>query len=1147
LNSCCVIQQIQVIMNKIFEYSEIFAQQKTISELLLNTFRYISAHFFIRFPVFCAIADSDYYTVTDAGIFKTTEFNSDKASEIKLIDRMLSDKVPEFIFLPSDISSPELRTCKVHFRGVNGECIYTGSRADLSSFFKVENGDSALYEPFIIRYDSDSDCNLRCFVQGWYNAGESEAVHQLQEIRNLIRILSSGLGNIRQNSQLSEPGKYQSVFENHTDGMLFADIDFRIMFLNRRVLDMTIYNNCCDLYSYKVPDLFEEPERPVLESLLNQLVSDEKEVRTCCRIRENGAPMPVELTAWINRTSDDSTKFIAVRLRDITAEKEKLQILERTLEVQNILLNRSMELLNLPPENYNEQIDELIMIVCDYTGFDRSYVVSYDLENGNMTCTHEWSGIRGLSLSDEIGVIHSLKGWSGLLSSHLKGEWLLNVNPHDFPDQSSFGKILLSQSVKTMMAIPLMDGERCTGFVGFDSFEEKDQTDGEKILIFQFLAEMLSSAKSRLESITTKETEFRQSAALMEGSFDGIAIISEDHSILQLNQKFASMLGYDRDALTGVKIWELDNKHDSSRIKEIFKDSSESGGLFETRYKRKDDSVFDAEVSISRSRIHDNSIFITVIRDITKRKEEEKIKQFHTNIARAAITSDDLTAFLTNVKYELSELIDDTNFFVALYDKSADEFYSVFYSDEFDVIERWDAERSMSGLIMKFSQPLLFTREDILRLNSEGKIRIIGTLPEVWFGVPLVVKNNFIGVMAVQSYHNKNAFNDNHRYFFETAARQLSLFIEFLNAELLSRTLSKAVSQSSILVVITDESGMIKYHNPGFSLITENPGTDLTDKNLCHSILLSDDVKYNFEISDIFNSEKEWKGEIKILTGGDEPKWFEVVLSPVFDSGGKLKNWVALLEDITEMKALFSETLLARDKAEELNHIKNSLFANMSHEFRTPLIGILGAAEIIEELGENDMQIKELAGYIKGGGLRLKNTLELLLSMWEIESGKINSYLKLENQNLVTLLNDVFSLAMSEAMKKNLECVFTCAEPEVVASVDEEFFRLMFTHILGNAIKYTDTGFIRMELKKTDTQAVIEVEDSGCGIPEEKQEIIWEEFRQASEGLSRIYEGTGLGLTAAKKYCELMGGKINLKSEKGKGTVFTITFPLPAT
>ena len=248
------------------------------------------------------------------------------------------------------------------------------------------------------------------------------------------------------------------------------------------------------------------------------------------------------------------------------------------------------------------------------------------------------------------------------------------------------------------------------------------------------------------------------------------------------------------------------------------------------------------------------------------------------------------------------------------------------------------------------------------------------------------------------------------------------------------------------------------------------------------------------------------------------------------------------INDITDRKKIVDELRAAKEKAEEMNKVKSSFFANMSHELRTPLIGILGFSEILEEELQDNANLSAMANTVKISGQRLMRTLNFILDVSKLETDKLQ--VKTNKVNIVALLKSSVELFAGVIRQKGLEYSFNCSESEIVCKIDAGLFDNVINNLINNAIKFTEKGRVVIRAYKNEGNAVVEVEDTGIGISSEKQNIIWDEFRQVSEGISRSYEGTGLGLTIAKKYTEIMGGTIAVKSQLGTGTMFTVVFPL---
>ncbi|MFO7526415.1 MAG: PAS domain S-box protein [Ignavibacteriaceae bacterium] len=248
--------------------------------------------------------------------------------------------------------------------------------------------------------------------------------------------------------------------------------------------------------------------------------------------------------------------------------------------------------------------------------------------------------------------------------------------------------------------------------------------------------------------------------------------------------------------------------------------------------------------------------------------------------------------------------------------------------------------------------------------------------------------------------------------------------------------------------------------------------------------------------------------------------------------------------DITERKAAEAESLRAKEKAEEMTRMKTNFLANMSHELRTPMVGILGFADILHS-EIIDPNHKEMAQTILTSGQRLLETLSHLLNLSKIEAGKNEVILSEVDVNLNC--KESVRLFSAPALKKGLKLDFKPGATEIISELDQRILRDILNNVLSNSIKFTDSGSITVKTKvssEDNTKLLIEISDTGIGIPEAQLQNIFEEFRQVSEGFSRSFEGSGLGLTITKKFVEQLKGKISVESELNKGTTFTIEFPL---
>jgi signal transduction histidine kinase len=179
--------------------------------------------------------------------------------------------------------------------------------------------------------------------------------------------------------------------------------------------------------------------------------------------------------------------------------------------------------------------------------------------------------------------------------------------------------------------------------------------------------------------------------------------------------------------------------------------------------------------------------------DITEKKRADMVQSVLYEISNAALSSVELAELIEIIRNQLGKLLDSTNFYIAFYDEASDMLSTEFDQDEKDQIERWPAEKSMTGYIIRHKKSLLAKVHDVLKLQESGEIEMIGTPSKVWLGVPLMLNNAAIGALVVQSYDNPDAFTENDQLMLEFISDQISITIERKRAE---KKIKEALLQS---------------------------------------------------------------------------------------------------------------------------------------------------------------------------------------------------------------------------------------------------------------------------------------------------------------------------------------------------------------
>ncbi len=389
---------------------------------------------------------------------------------------------------------------------------------------------------------------------------------------------------------------------------------------------------------------------------------------------------------------------------------------------------------------------------------------------------------------------------------------------------------------------------------------------------------------------------------------------------------------------------------------------------------------------------------------------------------------------------------------------------------------------------------------------------------------------------------SKNINFDNEKEDFGvTAVRDIT---KRKKSELEILKLTNAIKQSPVSIVITNTDGKIEYVNPKFIEVTGYTFKEALNENprILKSGLQED--KFYKELWNTISSGNDWRGEFHNKKKNGVLFWESAIISPVKDKTGKITNYIAVKEDITEKKKMLDEMILSKEYAENANRMKSVFLAQMSHEIRTPINAMLGMVSLLKYDFEEHATHEQLVSFdiLDRSGERIIRTVDLLLNLSEVQT---NTY------EIVIESIDIFSSILSQivaknrtlAQKKGINLIINSNTLETELYVDAYTVNQIFVQLIENAIKYTEQGTVKIKIGRNEShQLVVEIIDTGVGIATEYLSQLFEPFSQEDMGYTRKFDGNGIGLTLVKEYCKLNNAIVEVESKKDVGSTFRVTF-----
>ncbi|MBC9250857.1 histidine kinase [Pseudomonas alcaligenes] len=608
--------------------------------------------------------------------------------------------------------------------------------------------------------------------------------------------------------------------------------------------------------------------------------------------------------------------------------------------------------------------------------------------------------------------------------------------------------------------------------------------------------------------------------AILETAVDGVVIIDEEGVIEGLNASAERLYGYRRDELVGrnidLVIPESYRQGRADYLPDLLRlgESDIIGGSREVEILRRDGSQLPVRLAIGKARLPERTLYVGFISDISQRKEMERALRESEQQYRSLIGNMPGVAFRCRLDHDWSMQL---------------------VSDAVEQLTGWSAEDFTSG---RQSFNALFHPDDLQRASEQ-------VLAAVAEGHSYTVEYRLFDRQGREHWvwESGSAVADE-----QGVAKWIDgVLFDITETKLRNAEFEGTVNAigRALAVVEFDLQGRVLSANRNF---LDLMGYELDEiQGQHHRLFCTPQYAESQAYSDLWarlgRGELD-SGEYLRLGKGGREVWIQASYNPLFDADGKPFKVIKFATDLSQRREMEEALRDAKEYAELAAEAKTTFLANMSHEIRTPMNAIIGFTELLLD-GQLDSQQRRHLGTVRQAARSLLGLLNDILDTAKLERGAVE--LECVDFSLRELCQQVCDSLGLGAEAKGLSLSL-----DYRAGLGEHFkgdplrIQQVLTNLLGNAVKFTEAGWVRLEVSGKPGQVQLVVRDSGIGIAEDRLQRIFDPFAQADASMSRRFGGTGLGTTIARQLTELMGGSIEVSSRLGEGSVFQVHLPLQA-
>ncbi len=870
------------------------------------------------------------------------------------------------------------------------------------------------------------------------------------------------------------------------------------------------------------------------EELLDDIIQNRTDIysQVTSYHRSNGDLIWLRETGRVlSRNSEGKVQTILGFSLDASTE---IILEQKEHEVYDLIEALSIRFIDL--DDFDLKIDLSLKEMGEFCNASRAYIFIIDEADATMSNTHEWCA---QGIIPQKGILQNLpladfSWWIKLLENQ---ETIHIEDVSKLGDEAvSEREILTIQGIRSLLVMPITVDSKLKGYIGFDNDISQGRWDFRAVLELKFSSLLFSKVFQQHDSVkqfqksmdeqiflTSQLSESNEELTIYKHLFssthDCAFILDEDYHILEVNSAVTDTLGYKSIDLKFLNFFRLYSEDKVGIAKELFqKILDHTQEMFYLEMCTKSGVELVVENRVSKSAVNGKTYIFVLGRDITSViQDQNQIKasmqyfrsSFDNNTAAMSIIDPLSGAYITvNNSWEKltgfkkSEVIGKSGLDIGLY--SEVELFQ-------NLIKRVTKEKIISDV-----PAWIKTKE--------------GNRKAIQFSLSLVQYQGNDQVLAA-AIDVTNLQNN----------------IALLEENVLSKTIELNESEEyyRILFHSSPIGVLILNHKNQYVMANQQCLTWFEEEYLREIGEFLENRLSKFVNLENFDTSKTSMETIELDTK-QGIKTFQIHKKQLKTANSSLPKQLIFFEDVTLLNSANIAISRARDKAEASDRLKSSILSNLSHEFRTPLNGILGFTELIlHSAAESD--VKEMASMIDVSGRRLMQTLDSLVTIAQLEADPSIIKRHLIKQDLKATLDNITYRFTSSAKQKGLQ-IRSDYQDDLVIAYDATIIKTIVSNLVDNAIKFTNKGLVelvaRIELIDDIKTLVIAIRDTGIGIPKEKLGTIYKPFEQVSQGLERSHEGSGIGLTIVDKYVHALGGRVDVSSEIDVGSTFSIFIPI---